>query len=50
MATADMTTKKIYNEDPISGTHMNEGRDCATILKQLQEDIAKHIGAEFDEK
>ena len=33
LATADMITKKIYHEDPISGTHSDEGRDGATILK-----------------
>ena len=45
-----MIMKKIYHEDPISGTHSDEGRDGATILKQLLEDIAKHTGAEFDAK
>ena len=48
MATADMRTKEIYHEDPISGTHIDEGRDGAMILKQLLEDIAKHTSAEFD--
>ena len=42
MATADMSTKKIYHEDSISGTHSKEGRDGATILKHLLENIAKH--------
>ena len=48
MSTADMSTNKIYHEDPISGTHSNEGKDDATILKLLLKDMAKHTGAEFN--
>ena len=49
MVTVDMLTKKMYHEDPISGTHSDEKRNGATVLKQLLEDIAKHTGAKFDE-
>ena len=45
MATADMRIKMIYHEDPISGTHNDEGGDGPIILKHLLEDIAKHRGA-----
>ena len=45
-----MRTKTIYHEDPITGTHSDEERDGATILKHLLDDIAKHTDASFDVK
>ena len=48
LATANTQVKKIYHEDPISGTHSDAGKDGASIMLQLLADVAKHNGEQFD--
>ena len=48
LATADMRTREIYHEDPISGAHGNRNKNGATIMLNLLADTAKMAGEEFD--